>query len=201
MTAEKMSLIQHINKRSMMSASLTSLLKILPMSSIYDPQRIFVTGISNGAMMSYRLAIEIPEKIAAIAPVAGALPIDLVTYNISNVPISVCVMSGTHDPLVPWEGGLVGFPRNPRGIVLSGPHSVMYWVGQIIVLTLKSYLYFLILTQRPNPRCTRYLPEGIVTAPRYPLHYLQRWSHLARWNPISPQILVGKPRMISMPIR
>ena len=93
-----------------------------------DPHRIFVTGISNGAMMSYRLAIELPEKIAAIAPVAGALPIDLDSFNMSNTPVSVCVLSGTQDPLVPWEGGLVGFPRNPRGIVLSVQDSVMYWV-------------------------------------------------------------------------
>jgi polyhydroxybutyrate depolymerase len=94
-----------------------------------DPHRIFATGISNGAMMSYRLACEIPEKIAAVAPVAGALPIDLLSFNISNVPISVCVISGTYDPLVPWEGGLVGFPRNPRGIVLSVPESVSFWVA------------------------------------------------------------------------
>jgi polyhydroxybutyrate depolymerase len=93
-----------------------------------DPHRIFVTGISNGAMMSYRLAFEIPEKIAAIAPVAGAIPIDLLQYNISDAPISVCVISGTHDPLVPWEGGIVGFPRNPRGTVISVPESVLFWV-------------------------------------------------------------------------
>lgn len=93
-----------------------------------DPQRIFVTGISNGAMMSYRLAVEIPEKIAAIAPVAGAFPVDLLPANSSDTPVSVCVMSGTEDPLVPWEGGMVGFPRNPRGIVLSIPDSVALWV-------------------------------------------------------------------------
>lgn len=38
-----------------------------------DPDRVYVTGISNGAMLSYRLACEIPEKIRAIAPVAGFL--------------------------------------------------------------------------------------------------------------------------------
>jgi len=106
----------------------TILIENLSQEFNIDPDRIFVTGISNGAMMSYRLACEIPEKIAAIAPVAGALPIDLLSSNISDVPISVCVISGTHDPLVPWEGGLVGFPRNPRGIVLSVPESVLFWV-------------------------------------------------------------------------
>jgi polyhydroxybutyrate depolymerase len=93
-----------------------------------DPHRIFATGISNGAMMSYRLAFEIPDKIAAIAPVAGAIPTDVLAYNISQVPVSVCVISGTHDPLVPWEGGLVGTPRKPRGTVISVQDSVLFWV-------------------------------------------------------------------------
>jgi polyhydroxybutyrate depolymerase len=94
-----------------------------------DPHRIFVTGISNGAMMSYRLGFEIPEKIAAIAPVAGAIPTDLLDYNISDAPISVCIISGTLDPLVPWDGGIVGTPRNPRGTVISVPESALYWVA------------------------------------------------------------------------
>jgi polyhydroxybutyrate depolymerase len=33
-----------------------------------DPKRIYVTGMSNGAMMSHRLARELPDRIAAIAP-------------------------------------------------------------------------------------------------------------------------------------
>ena len=106
-----------------------ALIDNLTMEFNIDPDRIFVTGISNGAMMSYRLAFEIPEKIAAIAPVAGAIPTDLVDYNISNEPISICVISGTNDPLIPWEGGIVGFPRNPRGTVISVLESVMYWVN------------------------------------------------------------------------
>jgi polyhydroxybutyrate depolymerase len=105
-----------------------ALIDNLTMEFNIDPDRIFFTGISNGAMMSYRVAFEIPEKIAAIAPVAGAIPTDLLAYNISHVPISVCVISGTNDPLVPWDGGQVGFPRKPRGTVVSVPESVMYWV-------------------------------------------------------------------------
>jgi poly(hydroxyalkanoate) depolymerase family esterase len=41
-----------------------------------DPKRIFVTGISNGGMMSYRLACELADRIAAIAPVEGAQDIE-----------------------------------------------------------------------------------------------------------------------------
>jgi polyhydroxybutyrate depolymerase len=93
-----------------------------------DTKKIFVTGISNGAMMSYRLALELPEKIAAIAPVAGAIPTDLLPFNMSQEPVSVCAISGTKDPLVPWDGGVV-YPRKPRGTVISVNDSVMFWVA------------------------------------------------------------------------
>ncbi|MBI1943233.1 MAG: polyhydroxybutyrate depolymerase [Betaproteobacteria bacterium] len=39
----------------------------------YDPRRVYATGLSNGAMMSYRLAAELSGRIAAIAPVAGSM--------------------------------------------------------------------------------------------------------------------------------
>jgi len=93
-----------------------------------DPNKVFFTGISNGAMMSYRLAFDIPEKIAAIAPVAGAIPTDILPENTTGIPLSVFVLSGTHDPLVPWEGGNIGTPKNPRGTCISVPESVDYWV-------------------------------------------------------------------------
>ena len=38
-----------------------------------DPKRVYATGISNGGMMSYRLACEASDLVAAIAPVAAAL--------------------------------------------------------------------------------------------------------------------------------
>jgi polyhydroxybutyrate depolymerase len=39
----------------------------------YDASRVYATGLSNGAMMSYRLAAELSDRIAAIAPVAGSM--------------------------------------------------------------------------------------------------------------------------------
>jgi polyhydroxybutyrate depolymerase len=93
-----------------------------------DQNRIYCTGISNGAMMSYRLAIDLPEKIAAVAPVAGAIPVDILPQEPLSIPLSVCAISGTSDPLVPWEGGTVGTKRYPRGVVISVPDSINYWV-------------------------------------------------------------------------
>ena len=42
-----------------------------------DPHRVYATGISNGAMMTYRLACEMSERLAAVAPVDGALPAEI----------------------------------------------------------------------------------------------------------------------------
>ena len=92
--------------------------------------RVYVTGMSNGAMMSYRLACEISEKIAAIAPVTGAIPEDIVPQCSPSKPVSVLAISGTDDPLVPWDGGDIKstFFHKPLGKVLSVPDSVNYWV-------------------------------------------------------------------------
>ena len=66
-----------------------------------DPKRIFVTGISNGGMMSYRLACELADKIAAIAPVAGAQDVDCKSAQ----PVSVIAFHGTADQHVLYDGG------------------------------------------------------------------------------------------------
>ncbi|MBI3249440.1 MAG: polyhydroxybutyrate depolymerase [Deltaproteobacteria bacterium] len=54
-----------------------ALLKALARRVLVDRTRVYTTGMSNGAMMSYRLAVEIPERIAAITPVAGGLVTEL----------------------------------------------------------------------------------------------------------------------------
>ncbi len=64
-----------------------------------DQNRIYSTGMSNGAMLSHRLACELSNKIAAIGPVAGR--IDVQNCNPSR-PVSVMHFHGTDDPLVPY---------------------------------------------------------------------------------------------------
>lgn len=67
-----------------------------------DPKKIYVTGFSNGAMMAYRLACEIPDKIAAIVPVSGTLAVDNCQAAI-GVPI--LHIHGETDDNVPVLGG------------------------------------------------------------------------------------------------
>ncbi len=67
-----------------------------------DAKRIYLTGISNGAMMAFRIAAEIPERIAAIATVAGTMVI-----SPGNIKAAVPLIHfhGTDDTYVPYQGG------------------------------------------------------------------------------------------------
>jgi polyhydroxybutyrate depolymerase len=67
-----------------------------------DSSRIFLTGMSNGAMMAYRLAAEIPERIAAIAPVSGTCAGN---PEVELPPMPVMHFHGTEDAYAPWAGG------------------------------------------------------------------------------------------------
>ena len=66
-----------------------------------DPKRVYATGISNGGMMCYRLAAELSQRIAAIAPVAGALGVERCQ---PRRPVPVLHFHGTEDKLVPFHG-------------------------------------------------------------------------------------------------
>jgi len=68
-----------------------------------DPKRIYATGISNGGMMSYRLACEASDVFAAIGPVAGIIEIpDCKPAQ----PVAVIDFQGTDDENVPLAGGI-----------------------------------------------------------------------------------------------
>src|SRR5829696_1447046 len=91
-----------------------------------DGRRIFVTGFSNGGMMSYRLACELSDQIAAVAPVAGALNFE----KCDPVrPVSLVAFHGTADEHVLYEGGEPKrrVDRNPR-TDRSVAEAIRYWV-------------------------------------------------------------------------
>ncbi len=70
-----------------------------------DANRIYVTGMSNGAMMAHRLGIELSHRIAAIAPVVGAVFGD---EKSPRAPVSAIMINGVVDESVPYEGGPPG---------------------------------------------------------------------------------------------
>jgi polyhydroxybutyrate depolymerase len=70
-----------------------------------DQRRIYVTGMSNGAMMSHRLGIELSDRIAAIAPVVGTV------FGDETRPrsrVSAIMVNGMRDDFVPYRGGPPG---------------------------------------------------------------------------------------------
>ena len=86
----------------------------------WNSQRIYATGISNGAGMSFRLACDLPGTFAAIAPVAGALAGELEEPLRSRRTGLPCDVPGHRDPLMPYDGGVLTFGA---GSVLPAPRT------------------------------------------------------------------------------
>ncbi|MEW6734898.1 MAG: polyhydroxybutyrate depolymerase, partial [Acidobacteriota bacterium] len=90
-----------------------------------DSKHIYATGLSNGAMMSYRLACELSDKIAAIAPVAGALNLECAPFQ----PVSMIIFHGTADQHVLYEGGKPKKKADPHPRTdNSVAYAVSFWV-------------------------------------------------------------------------
>jgi polyhydroxybutyrate depolymerase len=68
-----------------------------------DPKRVYATGMSNGGMMCYRLAAELSDRIAAVAPVAGTLAIPPAHCHPKR-PVPLLHIHGTADDIVPVAG-------------------------------------------------------------------------------------------------
>jgi polyhydroxybutyrate depolymerase len=103
-------------------AFVAALLDDLAKTANVDGKRVYATGISNGAMMAYRLAAELSDRIAAIAPVAGTM---VVRKCAPARPVPVLHFHGTKDSLVP----LAGLDKLPPWIPFrSVEGSVAAWV-------------------------------------------------------------------------
>jgi polyhydroxybutyrate depolymerase len=90
-----------------------------------DESRIYATGFSNGASMTFRVARELSEVFAAAAPVAGG---DWLVNENPERPISILYMTGTADPLNPLEGGEIHFPSISFGVKTSVEEMINNWV-------------------------------------------------------------------------
>jgi len=87
-----------------------------------DLKRIYATGHSNGSMFVYRLACDMSDTFAAIAPVAGPL---FYSPCKPERPVSVMHVHGLADLAVPYAGGPSGYP----GLVFpSADESIAAWV-------------------------------------------------------------------------
>lgn len=94
-----------------------------------DPARIYAMGMSNGGMMTFRLAQEMPE-LTAFAAVSAAMAADSLCPEPAPAAVDALIISGDADPLVPWKGGQVKFGRSAvRGGVIPVPTSFSIWAA------------------------------------------------------------------------
>ncbi len=104
------------------STYLSTLIKQIQAHYTVDPKRIFFVGHSNGAFMSYRMACEHSDQIAAIASLAGAMWSD-VAKCAATQPVSVLEIHGTADQTIVYTGGQIQGHAYP-----SAATSVSDWV-------------------------------------------------------------------------
>lgn len=83
---------------------LDTLITVLESSYTIDAQRVFATGMSNGGYMSYILASELSNRIAAIASVTGSMTPDKFAAAAPARAIPVMEIHGTADATVPYTG-------------------------------------------------------------------------------------------------
>jgi polyhydroxybutyrate depolymerase len=91
-----------------------------------DRQRIYLMGMSNGAMMAFRLSQQLDLPVAAIASVAGSMPAGSLCAAPTK-PVSLLMINGSADPLVPYEGGAVHFGTAEMGTLLSVGDTLALW--------------------------------------------------------------------------
>lgn len=104
-----------------------ALIEKLEATQPVDARRVYATGMSNGGMMAYRVGCELADKVAAIAPVAGALAGECRPV----APVSVIAFHGTADQHVRYEGGAPvrkadTHPRSDRAV----RDTLGFWVEQ-----------------------------------------------------------------------
>ncbi len=126
----------------------------------FDPRRISITGVSNGAGFAVRMACEEPGRFAALAPVAaGYRALDPCP---DAARTSFLAIHGTGDTVVPYDGR----PPARRG---SAPRQAAAWAARGACTSRQ--------VTRPHPLVTRYRLRGCASGLRVELLRLRRTEH------------------------
>jgi polyhydroxybutyrate depolymerase len=92
-----------------------------------DPARVYIMGMSNGAMMTLRLGLQLDPAPAAFCAVCGLMADGGLCDPPAPRAVPALLIDGTEDPLVPFEGGQVHFFKKQRGAVISADRTVDFW--------------------------------------------------------------------------
>ena len=97
------------------SAYLRDLMDAVKSVLAVDPTRVYVGGHSNGGFMSYRMACDHAETIAAIASLAGATFANAAACVPSH-PVHALQIHGTNDTVIQFNGGAIGGVPYPSAL-------------------------------------------------------------------------------------
>jgi polyhydroxybutyrate depolymerase len=89
-----------------------------------DPKRVYLTGISRGGLMTWRLMCVRPELFAAAAPLSSAMSEAQVPSCRPARPVPVLAEDGSADPVMAYDGWL---PPAPQPRLLSVPETMEFW--------------------------------------------------------------------------
>jgi polyhydroxybutyrate depolymerase len=87
-------------------AFLRALAARLVSDGVADRQRIYLIGVSNGGMLALRVACQQGDYLAGVGALIAGLPAKL-QAGCKPPPMSLMLLAGTADPLVPYQGGAV----------------------------------------------------------------------------------------------
>ena len=105
-----------------------------------DRERVYVTGFSNGGMMTFRLACEVADELTGIASVAANMPSPYAESCTPNAPIPTLIISGTDDPLLPYDGGDRYLDDQFLGRVISVNDMVQLWAQNNACTTFPEFM-------------------------------------------------------------
>ncbi len=132
-----------------------------------DTTRVYASGFSNGAMMSYRLACAMADRLAGIVAVGGAsgqFDQDLNQYYSCTPvrPIPVIQVHGTNDRVYPLGGGFGNQPSLPS--FYSVDATVADWRGRNNVTAQATSEQI-----SPTTSCSRYATRADTSTPSAPV--------------------------------
>ena len=89
------------------STYISTLISAIEAAYNVDPKRVYLIGHSNGGFMSYRMACEHSDQIAAMASLAGAMYQDVTQCEAAST-VSVLQIHGVADETISYGGGMLG---------------------------------------------------------------------------------------------
>jgi len=91
-------------------------------AGIVDKSRVYLSGISDGAIMSYRLLCDSDSPFAAAVAIVGSMYEKHMLNCNAKTPAPIMVIAGTNDRILPYDGWLF-----PTGREASIPETMEHW--------------------------------------------------------------------------